>query len=747
MDALALLLGVTAIQFAPGLPRGWPWAAIALLLVVPVAWRTCWRPCLFLLLGLIYATARAQLDLSHRWPPRAEPLVAQVDLAIDSLVLRRDHDAQFEGRVLQASAPIAVRRLRVSWYDAPPLRAGQRWRLSLTLRAPRGLRNPHGYDAEGRWLHAGIGALGSVNARIAPLLLEPARTWTLLHLRESLSTRLAGFAAGNPSAGVITGLAVGDTAAVPPSLWSVFRATGITHLMAISGTHVGMFGVLSAAIVRRGWRWSRRRHHQQGSQTACVLAAMGGSAAYALLAGFSVPSQRTALMIGVAGLARLRSRHLPATRALALALMAVLLLDPAAGLQAGFWLSFGTVAWIIAAETGAAAGPAWRSELRLQWGVPLLVLPTTLYCFGQASLMAAPVNLIAVPLTGLLIVPLIVLAAVLAMPVPALAQAIVVPLAAALDRLWPLLQQLAQWPGAQWSSSMPLGLTLLATLAAAAASLAPVWSWRCLALAAMLAPLAWKPPQPDAHGFELTLLDAGDVTLAVLLTQRSTIVYFAGSGSALAGDVADSVLLPHLRGRGRSRVDVLFVSRADSAHAAGIEALWREMPVVQMLGGGDPDAPCLDGQVFDRDGIAIRVIGPLAGAASSRNASCVLRIAGAGASVLLGGEIDAQGEQTLLARGALQPVTLVVVPARGSHLASSTALVNALQPRWAVIVAAHLNRFGYPRPEVVSRWRTAGAAVRQVSQEGAITLQAPARGPARLPPGERLARPRYWTAK
>jgi competence protein ComEC len=235
--------------------------------------------------------------------------------------------------------------------------------------------------------------------------------------------------------------------------------------------------------------------------------------------------------------------------------------------------------------------------------------------------------------------------------------------------------------------------------------------------------------------------------LAVLLTRQTTLVYFAGSGSARAGDVGASVLLPYLRAQGRRRVDLLFISRADSTHAAGVDALFREMPVLQVLAGADPDAPCAAGQAFDRDDVAIRVLGPASGAAPGRNASCVLRIAGAGASVLIAGEIDAQGERELLERGTPGAVTLLVVPARGSHLASSPAFVAALRPRWAVIDAAHLNRFGYPRPEVIDRWRSAGAAVRQVSQEGAITLEAPARGPARLPPGERLARPRYWTTK
>ncbi len=748
MDALALLLGVTAIQFAPVLPRAVAWALPAVLMLAPIAWRTRWRPCLFLLLGLIHATGRAQGDLDHTLPATAQPLRIEAEVVIDSLLQWRERGVQFEARLVNAPLPAPVQRLRVDWPAPPALRAGQRWRLPLRIRAPRGLRNPHGWDAEATWARAGIGALASVDAEGSPRLLEQAPRVSLLHVRESLSRRLAGFAPGSPSAGVISGLAVGDTAAISAAQWSLFRAAGITHLMAISGTHVGMFGVVAAAVARRAWRWSRTPVRQRGERMACVLAAISGAVAYALLAGFSVPSQRTALMIAVAGVARLRGRELPARRILALALMAVLMLDPAAGMQPGFWLSFGTVAWILAIESGAAPLPAWRSGLRLQAGVSVLVLPATLYCFGQASMVAAPVNLLAVPVTGLLALPVIMLGCLLAWPFPHLAQPLIGSLAAALDACWPALMRIVDWPGAQWwAGSLPLSFALGATAAAALAGLAPALRWRGIALTGMLAALSWTPPQPAGGGFEFTLLDSGDVLLAVLLTRHSTLVYFSGSGGARAGDPATSVLIPHLRARGRARVDVLVIGRADASHAAGIEALFAAMPVDQVVGGGDTRAPCLAGQAFDRDGIAIRMLGPAQADPGGRNASCVLRVGNARASVLIAGEIDSAGEQDLLGRGRIGPATLAVVPAHGSHLASSSAFIAALRPRWALIAAAHHNRFGHPRPEVIERWRQGGAAVRQVSLEGAMTFNVPAGGPISLPPGERLARPHYWTAK
>ncbi|MBS0614418.1 MAG: DNA internalization-related competence protein ComEC/Rec2, partial [Proteobacteria bacterium] len=105
----------------------------------------------------------------------------------------------------------------------------------------------------------------------------------------------------------------------------------------------------------------------------------------------------------------------------------------------------------------------------------------------------------------------------------------------------------------------------------------------------------------------------------------------------------------------------------------------------------------------------------------------------------------AVAERALLARQVLHPVSVALVPAHGSPRASSAEFIATVRPSWALVAAAHLNRFDYPRPEVLARWREAGAQVRQVSQEGAITLSVEPRGPAELPPGERIRHRRYWT--
>lgn len=747
-DALAFLAGITAIQFAPRLPGQVPWPAFALLLLAPVLWRTPFRCLLFLVAGIAYAMARAASGLDHALPARMEPLPVDAVIVVDSLVEWRGSSAAFYARVERLDVPLSLRRVKVDWRAAPKgLHAAQRWRLPLRLKRARGMRNPGGFDAESRWHQEGIDALARVTDRFIAQPLGDASDFSahILRLREWVSVKLAGFASGSASAGVITGLAVGDTARISQEQWSLFRATGITHLMAISGTHVGMFGWFAAAVARRAWKWLRPAAWSHGSHVLCALAASFGAGGYALLAGFSVPSQRTALMIAVAGAARLRVRQASSSRTLALALIAVLILDPSASIQPGFWLSFGTVAFLLASGDEAWPVNSLLSGLRTQIGVSCLVLPPTLYFFGQASFVAPVVNLMAVPLTGLLLVPAIIAAAVLAGMLPELSCWMIERIATGLDASWPGLSGVAAWPLAQhFTPALPLSWALCATAGALLATLAS-WPWRMIGIIIMAGALVWRAPAPAPGGFEFTLLDAGDATLATVLTRDSVLVYFAGAGSALAPDTGATVLLPFLRSRGRERIDLLAVARADGVHAAGIDAVFRELPVTQVIAGGDAEAPCETGQRFDRDGVRVRALSAPLRSSGEAFSVCGLEVGAAGVSVLLFADLDAEGERVLLSRQLLHPVTLALVPSHGSHRASTPEFMAAVRPHWALVAAAQLNRFDYPRPETLALWAGAGAQVRQVSREGAMTLTVEPGKPPELPPGERIRRRHYWT--
>ncbi len=254
----------------------------------------------------------------------------------------------------------------------------------------------------------------------------------------------------HPYAGVLAALAVGDQQAIAPELWRLFAATGITHLMSISGLHVTMLGGLVAWLVAVFWRRSPRLPLLWPAQKAAALAGFTGAFGYALLAGFGVPAQRTLYMLGVVAVAMLSGRAVAAPHVLGLALLLVLLLDPWAVLAAGFWLSFGAVALLFYIGQGRLGQRHWLVEWgRAQWAMLLGLIPALLALFQQFSLVSPLANALAIPLVSFLVTPLALLGS---LPGGGIALQLAHGL---LTGLMVFLEWLAALPGALWQQHAP----------------------------------------------------------------------------------------------------------------------------------------------------------------------------------------------------------------------------------------------------------------------------------------------------
>ncbi|MDO9357404.1 MAG: DNA internalization-related competence protein ComEC/Rec2 [Polaromonas sp.] len=245
----------------------------------------------------------------------------------------------------------------------PPLRAGERWRLTVRLKAPHGNSNPHGFDYE-LWLwEQGLQATGYVRAGPrdpAPVLLADSLRHPVERARQSMRDAVYARLTDRQLAGVVAALLVGDQNAIERADWDVFRATGVAHLMSISGLHITMFAWLAAQCIGWGWRRSAR-----WTPALCLAvpamsaAAWGGlalAAAYAVFSGWGVPAQRTVWMLAAIVLLRQSGKRWPWPQVWLLAMAVVVALDPWALLQPGFWLSFVAVGVLF------AAGPSQGEE-------------------------------------------------------------------------------------------------------------------------------------------------------------------------------------------------------------------------------------------------------------------------------------------------------------------------------------------------------------------------------------------------
>jgi competence protein ComEC len=734
-SALAFLAGVCAFQALDALP-GAAGCALAALLPALVSRRRWLRVTGIAAAGFLWCWWFAAARLAVELPAELAGRDLLVQGVVQGLPERGTSERlRFRFQLERYRAHDGWRELRlpvrISWYrDAPELGPGERWQLWLRLKQPRGLANPAGFDYE-RWLFAhGIRATGYVRAGDNRRLPGVPGGW-IARCRGYLAERIAAAAGSAESAGLLAALGVGERSGMGPAQWEVLRSTGTSHLMAISGLHVGLVATLVFVAVRRLWgRWGDVLRWP--APAVAAVAAMVAALVYALLAGFQVPAQRALVMVWLAMLSLLWSGRPDPWRVWSAALWVVLLLNPLSVLMAGFWLSFGAVAWILYLSLGRyGRASRWRSLAGLQMALVLGLTPLLWLWFHQVSVIAPLANLVAIPWISLLVVPTLLLALV-ALPVNA-------PLGELLLRIAEQLL-VALWGWLEWLASLPAILVPLPLLPAPVVAvfavgllclLAPkALPLRLLGCLLMLPGIALQPGRPAQGDMWLTLLDVGQGLAAVLETHRHVLVYDAGPAFATGLDSGESVVVPYLQQRGYRRLDRLVISHSDNDHLGGGAAVFRHLDV-QQVQSGEPGAiawarssRCRAGQHWEWDGVQFEYLAP-AQPGRGNNASCVLRVGTAdGRVVLLPGDIERGVEEHLLASQSQRLAAQVLVaPHHGSRTSSTPGFVRAVDPNIALFPVGYRNRFGFPHPAVVQRYLQGGATLLDTAQSGAIQVR------------------------
>ena len=623
--------------------------------------------------------------------------------------------------------------VRLSWYGAAPeLAPGQRWRLTVRLRNMHGSRNEGGRDYEGYLLRSGISGVGYVRDG-EPLGLS----WNVDRLRHAVGSAFSAAAAGDMLP-LLRALGIGDRSLMSSAHREVLARTGTAHLMAISGLHVGMVAGMAGLVA--GMLWWLFPSQRFPAPRCAMAAGVALAFAYSMLAGFTLPTQRALLMLCFYVGALWLGRNVAWSVLLLRALLCVLLFDPLAPAAADFWLSFGAVAVItlaLSARLQAGDRPsAWlprllsflcgRGWLATQWAVSLGTLPLLLFWFGSSSLVSLPANIVAIPVVSLALLPLV-LAAVALSPWPSLAA---MPLAAGdavMGWLWRYLEHLAALPWAALSLPPPDWTSMLLCCCGVLLLLLPRGvAPRIGGLACLLA--LWLPPSADMAPGEahVVMLDVGQGSAAVILTQNKTVVVDTGAASADGWSAARSVIAPFLRGRGRRHIDMLVLSHGDNDHSGGAAELMRLLPVREVVAGAAMPGfdPCRRGRGWRWDGVDFSFLHPPDGSWHGNDGSCVLRVVASGRAALFPGDIEGAGEGALLeAAPGLLRADVLAVPHHGSRTSSTQEFVRTVRPLYALVSAGCANRFGFPKQDIMGRYRSLGAVMLSTAMEGMVEIR------------------------
>lgn len=587
--ALAALAGAMfALLIAPPHPQAV--GAIALLVAVPAAivFRAARAPvvALWFAATCIYCGSAVVHELAQRWPVERDGKRVLAVARIVSVPALKDYGWQFDAEIEPDTRFHLERiRVRVSGSTLPRApRAGERWTLLLQLRAPRAPLNPGSPDMERQWFRERVHALGKVvrsdlNVRTAPAApgIDP--------VREYIAHAIAERVADRDAAALFAALAVGVTGEVSPAQWRVFNATGITHLVAISGLHVTLFAAIAMFAARRAWRWWPGRPRVARDDFAAV-AGIVAATGYTLLAGFSVPAQRTLIMLAAWIAASRMARAHAGLHAFATALVLVIAIDPFAPLSSGFWLSFVAVLTIILA-LGSRLAPEGvvRATLRTQLIVGITLVPVTLLWFDSVSLASLVVNLVAIPVFTLVLVPLVLAATAALFIAPGLAELALRCALAVHDLAWPALQAAAAWPMALVVFEPSIEWYALGLLAVIVAILPWRGAFRATAAVALLPALAVEPAQRPI--LTIAALDAGQGSSLVIRTRESVVLHGSPERFRSEGARSARLVVPALRTRGITSVDHVVLPRIGRDHVAGLAEVLMGASVGQVHVGAE----------------------------------------------------------------------------------------------------------------------------------------------------------------
>lgn len=718
------------------------------------------RPLIIVFLaGIACNNAIVDWQLRAHWlPPEQELLPLDVTATVSSQVKRtiidRDKYAQkFQVFVSSAAgSPLKDTRILLSDYQQREWQVGGLYHLTVKLKRPHGAHNFHTFDYEAWLLGQGILATGYITEAS---FIEQHRDagLTILQLRERIYQYVKSLPLRADVKAVIVALLIGDKRDIDTNTWDALQRTGTVHLLVISGLHIGLAAGFGYALIY--WFIAQilmAPINRYAISQYAAIAAIAFAVFYAGLAGFSLSTQRSLLMVICLMGGRIFRVSYSYWNGFSAALIGVLLLQPLAPLSAGFWLSFGVVGGLLLAIQGAQQ-PSRQLVISTQLRCFLLGIIPLSYFAQQFSILSPVVNILAVPCLALIVLPATVIVSIVSLFIS--------------DTYWlGLLATPIEWflDAMLWVAMLPggsisLGIMGIWTIAVATLTLIlillpPAWHFKWLALLCL--PLALWPRSESVDEIQLEFFDVGQGTAILLRTDNYTLLYDTGGRFGLRS-VAEFSLLPSLQARGINRIDDLVLSHDDIDHTGGYKSLIDAFAIGRVWGSPDVFSnPYFRDRMIRLCDHSVLVSQSIVKAAflsnyvdsaltSNNDNSCVLKISVGDTSILLPGDIEAGAEQALLRALPADKLrsTILAVPHHGSKTSSTTPFIDAVAPELAIVTAGYKNRYHHPASSISQRYVARDIALMNTAVHGAIRIRIQSDGQWQITTSRRHAR-RIW---
>lgn len=620
-------------------------------------------------------------------------------------------------------------KLRLTWHNAKhELSAGNTLKLKVKLKPPHGLANDGGFNYQKWLLLQNIRATGYISGKNNVEVLNAGEGG-----RQHIYGKIADVTDELPYQGLLLALTVGEKQKINSEQWTIIRAGGISHLLAISGLHIGIVFLIGGLLAK----WLLNviclfAKAEVNSPKIAMYAGLMCAVGYAWLAGFAIPTVRALLMLSLLVVFLSLHKNINAKTVIINTLFLILLVNPLAVLEAGLWLSVSAVFIIIAVfwwlpvvtrnKYGRHASAAFKMQLALF----VLMLPLTMVLFNGFSAASLVVNLLAVPWVSFTTVPLALLGC--AFELTGLPSSYLFTLAdKTLELLFILLHQMdvtSAWltpkslPSHAWVFVIIFFLSWCLPLALKTRAVSLV-----LLLPAILSLLTGQ------QSFKVHVLDVGQGLSVVVEKDQKSLVYDLGPTYRTGFNTAESVVLPFLTFHGYDEVDKLILSHSDSDHAGNWQKFIEEVTAKEIIAPfkmGVPSSLCTKG-LSSWQGLKIEILWPRDKHAipkNSNDSSCVVRISNQHHSILLPGDISKRVEKHLVAiYGKQLRSTILISPHHGSNSSSTQAFVDAVSPQYVIHSTGFLNRYKFPRKQVVERYNAINALQLNTAESGQLSFE------------------------
>jgi competence protein ComEC len=678
-------------------------------------------------IGFIWATMHQHLVIANQLPHQMVLVHMQLEGVVSTIPKLTGDKIQFQFELSRYQGRPAQTIIWMSCYQAcPQVKVGEQWRLWATLKKPK-LNTLPGEMNPKYWLMSNhIEWLGMVNSGGAVRLSAPEGMWLFQAFRAHLAETLAAVLKQDPTLGLIQGLTLGVASNIDKAQWDLFRRTGTTHLVVISGEHIGLTAGFFFIISRFIWSKCPRFALYFPAQQAASVMAWSVGCFYAFLSGLGAPVERALIGFGVLLLRYFFSVRLTIWQAWRYALLMILCIEPHVVVAPGFYLSFIAVGILVLIS---ARFPAKRLRLAVQLQLACLLglTPLTLYAFSYASLNGFVVNLIAIPLVGLVIVP------------------------ASLIGL--VLIQIYPWSGWLWVAKCFSGLFLgllhyldefawmnltieIANLSAlisismglGALCLMPIRSLSLVSICLVMLPFFPKKLTLKPAEAKMTVFDVGQGFSVLIQTAHHNLLYDTGGAFYKGGDLADFKILPYLNHLHIKTINGLVISHQDLDHRGGLSTIEKAYPI-EHFWVNEPSfyhrgLSCHESSPWEWDGVKFKFF-PLPTSLEKRNNTCcILQIESKQGSILFTGDIEAKAEAYLVAHyGQALHSDYLFVPHHGSQTSSSMAFLKAVNPKMGIISSGLNNRYHFPHRQTLNTYQQLHIPLQNTAELGSIQIE------------------------